>query len=82
MFGQHLGRDVSMGCFGSHLSENDSANPKGIVDPSGYRGNRSAALKEYYKGALLHINATYRSEYFWIWTGEGWGNIQIICHCL
>jgi len=29
-------------------------------------------LKEYYKGALEHITATYKSDMFWIWTSEGW----------
>ena len=48
------------------------ANPKGDADPATYPGNRSAALKDYFRGTLLRINATYQSEYFWLWAGEGW----------
>lgn len=48
------------------------ANPKGDADPAQYPGDKTAALKDYFRGALLHINRTYGSEIFWLWTGEGW----------
>ena len=49
------------------------SNPAADADPPQYPGDRTAALKDYYSGTLLHINATYQSEYFWIWTSEAWG---------
>ena len=49
-----------------------SPTPAGNADPPQYPGDRTANLTEYYRGTLLHINATYQSEYFWIWSSEGW----------
>lgn len=44
----------------------------GNAIPTHYPGNKHAELVDYYKGMLLHINATYKASCFWIWTGEGW----------
>ena len=57
------GRELGLkSCVGTEVGE--AVPPQERAHP--------AALKEYYKGALQRIEATYRADYYWIWTPEGW----------
>ena len=58
------GRKIGVqSCIGIEACDGtpNCANPKGNADPAQYPGDKSAALKDYFRGALLHINATYKS---------------------